>query len=393
MKKVVSLFISLLVFIFIYPIGATAQEKIYPDTSDDLMLHNSSTHIIGDVNNDNELNISDLVTMLLYLRGSSEYKDTIFYADELNYLDVNLDGNADIFDLVELRKVVIAPETAFRQVSSVDILTTADRAELKSAFISSPEELTVYLENIGTDDDEVQKYLGIYDGGFFKKSDVILGTLEQEYGEGIHFVAPVCDYLQGKFLEIAENEMFSEYYELDPEIVKTSTIYCLYTCQEYKSHPMVYKKEKNIILFQVTVPKTVRETSNGICVLFDFELFTPDYYAHQYDSPDGKHKLYITVAEDHFMDDTCQYTFYEIENDGSYFYLGEYYDGYAYYGDAFKSEYTEMRDGQYTVYAFDDFCKVIWKENGFDIQIRTYVFNEKIDEWVLGWKSIFTSDS
>ncbi|WP_295091676.1 dockerin type I domain-containing protein [Ruminococcus sp.] len=392
MKKIISLFISLLTFIFIYPISATAQEKIYPDTSDDLILHNSSTYIIGDVNNDSELNVSDLVTMLLYLHGSSEYKPTTNYSNKLNYLDVNLDGNADIFDLVELRKAVIAPETAFKQISSVDILATADRAEIKSTFISSPGELTAYLENIGTDDEEIQKYLGIYDGDFFKKSDVILGTLEQEFGEGIHFRAPVCDYIQGKFLDIAESETFCEYYELDPEIVRKSAIYCLYTCQEYKSHPMVYNKEKNIILFQVTVPKTVRETTNGICVLFDFELFTPDYYAHQYDSPDGKHKLYITVAEDHFMDDTCQYMFYEIENDGSYAYLGEYYDGYAYYGDAFKREYTKTNEGQYAAYFFDDFCKIIWKGTGFDIQIKTYVFNENIDEWVLSWKSILTDN-
>ncbi|MBR5684174.1 MAG: hypothetical protein IKW96_13030 [Ruminococcus sp.] len=393
MKKIVSIFISLLTLISIYPISAKAQEKIYPDTSDDLMLHNSSTRIIGDVNSDDELNVSDLVTMVLYLHGSREYKDTMVYADELNYLDINLDGNADIFDLVELRKAVIAPETAFKQVSSVDILATADRAEIKSAFISSPGELTAYLENIGTDDEEIQKYLGIYDGDFFKKSDVILGTLEQEYGEGIHFMAPVCDYLQGKFLDIAESEMFFEYYGFDPESVRKSAIYCLYTRQEYKSHPMVYKKKKNIILFQVTVPKTVRETSNGICVLFDFELFTPDYYAHQYDSPDGKHKLYITVAEDHFMDDTCQYTFYEIENDGSYTYLGEYYDGYAYYGDVFNREYIKTNEGQYTAYVFDDACKIIWKGNDFDIQIKTYVFNEKINEWVLDWESILTRNN
>lgn len=387
MKKIVSLFISLLIFIFIYPIGAAAQEKRYPDTSDDLLLHNSSTHIIGDVNNDNELNISDLVTMLLYLRGSSEYKDTIVYADELNYLDVNLDGNADIFDLVELRKVVIAPETAFRQVSSVDILTTADRAELKSAFISSPEELTVYLENIGTDDDEIQKYLGIYDGDFFKKSDVILGTLEQEYGEGIHFMAPVCDYLQGKFLEIAENESFSEYYGFDPEIISKSNIYCLYTCQEYKSHPMLYKKENKIVLFQVTVPKTVKETTKGICVLLDFELFTPDYYAHQYDSPDGKHKLYITVTEDHFMDDDCWFMFYEIKEDGSYEYLGEYYDGYA-ESDMFDYEYTTEKDGDFTIYDFGE-VKIIWAADNADIKIKTnknkdWITNEMID----GVKSI-----
>ena len=393
MKKILSVIISLLTFISFSSFSVSAEDKLYPDTSDDSVLNISQTRYLADVNNDEELNVGDLVTMMLFLRGSEGYKDTIVYSDELNYLDINLDGNADIFDLVELRKAVIAPETAFKQISSVDILATADRAEIKSTFISSPGELTAYLENIGTDDEEIQKYLGIYDGDFFKKSDVILGTLEQEFGEGIHFRAPVCDYIQGKFLDIAESETFCEYYELDPEIVRKSAIYCLYTCQEYKSHPMVYKKKKNILLFQVTVPKTVRETTNGICVLFDFELFTPDYYAHQYDSPDGKHKLYITVAEDHFMDDTCQYMFYEIENDGSYAYLGEYYDGYADAGDAFKQKYTEIREGEYTIYVFSDLCKIIWQENGFDIQIKTYVFNEKINDWEFDWESIFKSHS
>ena len=392
MKKILSVIISLLTFISFSSFSVSAEDKLYPDTSDDSVLHISQTRYLADVNNDEELNVGDLVTMMLFLHGSEEYKETIVYADELNYLDINLDGNADIFDLVELRKAVIAPDTAYKQVSSVDILKTADKTELESAFISSTDELTAYLANIGTDNEEIQKYTDIYDDNFFKGSDVIFGTLEQEYGEGVHFIPPACAYLQGKFLDIVESETFCEYYELDPEIVRKSAIYCLYTCQEYKSHPMVYNKEKNIILFQVTVPKTVRETTNGICVLFDFELFTPDYYAHQYDSPDGKHKLYITVAEDHFMDDTCQYMFYEIENDGSYAYLGEYYDGYAYYGDAFKRVYTKTNEGQYAAYVFDDFCKIIWKGNGFDIQIKTYVFNENIDEWVLSWKSILTDN-
>lgn len=393
MKKVLSVIISLLTLIFASSFGVSAEEKVYPDTSDDTVLHRTSTRYLADVNNDEELNVGDLVTMMLFLRGSEEYKDTIFYADELNYLDVNLDGNVDIFDLVELRKAVIAPEAAYKQVSSVDILQTADTAELTSAFISSTDELTAYLANIGTDNDEIQKYTDIYDNNFFKGSDVIFGTLEQEYGEGVHFIPPVCDYLQGKFLDIFEREEINKYYGIDPEIIRKSNIYCLYTYQQYKDHPMLYKKEKNILLFQVTVPKTVRETTNDICLLFDFELFTPDYYAHQYDSPDGKYKIYITVEEDHFMDDTCRYRFYEIENDGSYAYLAEYYDGYAYYGDAFNREYTKTNEGQYTAYVFDDACKIIWKKNDFDIQIKKSVFNENIDDWVSVWESIFISNS
>lgn len=393
MKKVISIIISLLTLISASSLSVSAEEKIYPDISDDTILHRTSTRYLADVNNDEELNISDLVTMMLFLRGSEEYKDTIVYADEFNYLDINLDGNADIFDLVELRKAVIAPETAYKQVSSVDILTTADKSTTKSSFISTPEELTAYLANIGTDNYEIQKYTDIYDDNFFKGSDVIFGTLEQEYGEGVHFIPPVCDYLQGKFLDIVEREEISEYYGIDPEIIRKSNIYCLYTYQQYKSHPMVYKKKKNILLFQVTVPKAVRETTNEMCLLFDFELFTPDYYAHQYDSPDGKYKIYITVEEDHFMDDTCRYRFYEIENDGSYAYLGEYYDGYAYNGDVFKQNYTEILEGEYTTYVISDFCKIIWKKNDFDIQIKKSVFNENIDDWVSVWESIFISNS
>ena len=393
MKKILSVIISLLTFFSFSSFSVSAEDKLYPDTSDDSVLNISQTRYLADVNNDEELNVGDLVTMMLFLRGSEGYKDTIVHSDELNYLDINLDGNADIFDLVELRKAVIAPETAYKQVSSVDILKTADKTELESAFISSTDELTAYLANIGTDNDEIQKYTDIYDDNFFKGSDVIFGTLEQEYGEGVHFIPPVCDYLHGKFLDIFEREEINEYYGIDPEIIRKSNIYCLYTYQQYKSHPMVYKKKKNILLFQVTVPKTVRETTNDICLLFDFELFTPDYYAHQYDSPDGNYKLYITVAEDHFMDDTCQYVFYEIENDGSYAYLGEYYDGYAFVGDAFKQKYTEIREGEYSTYVFSDLCKIIWQKNGFDIQIKTYVFNEMINDWEFEWESIFKSHS
>ena len=383
MKKVLSVIISLLTLISASSLSVSAEEKVYPDTSDDTVSHCTTTRYLADVNNDKEFNIGDLVTLMQFLRGSEEYFDSLVYEDKLNYLDVNLDGRADIFDLVEMRKALIDSENAFKQVSSVDILTTADKSTTKSSFVSTPEELTAYLADIGTDDDEIQKYLELYNDEFFRKSDVILSTYEQEYGEGIHFIPPVGNFADGTYFDDQELEGLCSYFGTDPDVIKQSGIYYLLTSHRYNSHPMLYPKKKSILLFQATIPKAVKENSNGFTFLFDFDLFSPDYYAHQFDSPDGKHKLYITVDEMHFMDDTCHYHFYEIQNDGSYVYLGEYYDGYA-EKDLFAQEYTVTKQGNITAYNFGSQVMIKWLENGINVAIAGdpyYVDGYWITDW------------
>ena len=56
--------------------------------------------IIGDVNDDGEINTSDLVMLQKYLLKSGELKKSYM-------ADVNKDGTVDIFDSVALRKLLI----------------------------------------------------------------------------------------------------------------------------------------------------------------------------------------------------------------------------------------------------------------------------------------------
>ena len=391
MKKFISIITSVLTAFSASSLTAFANGS--PDFSDDSVTHKTHTRIVGDLNEDGEISVGDLVIMTHIMHGNKSDDYRRYYYDELGYSDLNFDLSTDIFDLIELRKLVIFPEKAFKIVSDVDILSSADKATDVAAFIRSPEDITSYLSGIGTSEEEIQQYLDIYDDNFFKDSDVVFGTLVQEYGNGIHFRYPEASFMFGKFAEIFEvteeskYEQAAELLNVDIETLKSSNIYTLITYQEYNTHPMLYPKTDKIILFRTTVPKSIYDQSNGIGLVWDFELFGPEYRAHTFDSPDGKHHIYITVEEDDFMDDDCKYMFYIIDNNGSYIYGGEFYD-YG-YGDKFNCDYIPTTDNDNNpVYKFGDNAKITWYYGVAEISFKTYEWDEDYTQLSEIWQTI-----
>jgi len=377
MKKFISVITSVLTAFSASSLTAFADGSL--DFSDDLITHKTHTRIVGDLNEDGEISVGDLVIMTRLMLGNLPDDDGRYYNDELGYSDLNFDLSTDIFDLIELRKLVLSPEKAFKVVSDVDILSSANKVTDVAALMRSPEDITSYLSGIGTSEEEIQQYLDIYDDDFFKDSDIIFGTLVQEYGNGVHFCAPEATFKFGKIAEVfelTEESKFvqaAELFNVDIETLKNSNIYTLLTEQTYNEHPMLYPKNDKIILFRTTVPKNIYDQSNGLCFVWDFELFSPEYYAHRIDSPDGKHHIYITAEVSTFIDDYCRYIFFWINDDGTY----EYY--YSYHGaeccDKFNCDYVQTtNDEGFIVYKFSDDCKITWKygEAIFDLDVYGY---------------------
>ena len=394
MKKIISIIISVLTAFSASSLTAFADGS--PDFSDDYVTHKTHTRIVGDLNEDGEISVCDLVIMTHIMHGNKSDDYRRYYDDELGYSNLNFDLSTDIFDLIELRKLVISPEKAFKIVSDVDILSSANKASNVAAFIRSPEDITSYLSGIGTSEEEIQQYLDIYDDDFFKDSDVVFGTLVQEYGNGINFRYPEASFMFGKFAEIFEvteeskYEQAAELLNVDIETLKSSNIYTLITYQEYNTHPMLYPKTDKVILFRTTVPKNIYDLSNGISFVWDFELFTPEYHAHTFDSPDGKHHIYITAEEDDFMDDSCNYMFFNINNDGSYKYYGEYYDYYDL--DKFNCDYILTTDGMFPAYQSGDNVRIIWVDSFAIIEFQVDEWNDKYTEYIKEWKYAATID-
>ena len=365
----------------------TAFSDVSFDFSDDSVMNQTHTRIVGDLNEDGEINVGDLVIMTHIMHGNIPVNSKRYYDDVFGYTDLNFDLTTDIFDLVELRKLVISPEKAFKIVSDADILSSADKTSDVAAFIRSPEDITSYLSGIGTSEEEIQKYLDIYDDDFFKDSDAVFGTLVQEYGNGVHFIAPETMFLHGRFLDILEYEEATEYFNIDIETLKKSHIFFLVTTPEYNSHPMLYPKTDKIILFRITVPKDIYNLSNGLGFVWSFELFSSEYAAHRFDSPDGKHHIYITTEADSFMDDYCNYMFFNINSDGSYKYYGEYYDYDC--SDKFSCDYIPTTDNNNnTVYKFSDNARITWKNDRAAISFKLYEWDNTYTNYTEVWKTI-----
>lgn len=377
MKKFISVIISVLTAFSASSLTAFADGSL--DFSDDLITHKTHTRIVGDLNEDGEISVGDLVIMTRLMLGNLPDDDGRYYNDELGYSDLNFDLSTDIFDLIELRKLVLSPEKAFKVVSDVDILSSANKATDVAALMRSPEDITSYLSGIGTSEEEIQHYLDIYDDDFFKDSDVIFGTLVQEYGNGVHFCAPEATFKFGKIAEVFELteeskfEQAAELFNVDIETLKNSNIYTLLTEQTYNEHPMLYPKTDKIILFRTTVPKDIYDQSNGLCFVWDFELFSPEYYAHTFDSPDGKHHMYITAEVGTFIDDYCRYIYFWINDDGTYEYYRSNYGAEC--CDKFNRDYVQTTNDQgLIVYKFSDDCKITWEydEAIFDLDVYGY---------------------
>ena len=105
MKKFISVITSVLTAFSASSLTAFADGSL--DFSDDLITHKTHTRIVGDLNEDGEISVGDLVIMTRFMLGNLPDDDGRYYNDELGYSDLNFDLSTDIFDLIELRKAVI----------------------------------------------------------------------------------------------------------------------------------------------------------------------------------------------------------------------------------------------------------------------------------------------
>lgn len=372
MRKIISL-ISALATVFsvsFSPVRAISEPQF-----DDDIIHYSHTRYLADTNNDGELNISDLVYLSKYLHENITKWSYFRY-------DINMDVNADVFDLIVLRQSIIYPEKAFKQTITCDMLKTVDIPDSIGAFISSKDELNVYLSGLGIDEDEINQYLDNYDSSFFEKNDLVLGTLTQSNGKGIHHIPDISGFInlslifEGEDIDYDKMRSFFKMIKKDISEYESLNFFFMISHQDYKFPPMIYPEKKSTLLFQCNVPKTAREVSDDIVIAADFNLFTPLYSAYKYESYDKKKRIEVYVADDSFFDpDYSFYIYYFDENGNRHFMGGEESVHYMPFFD--EGKWTTDNNGNHSFSGGDDY------EN-FDIK---WTKNSVIVKYVLGSES------
>ena len=317
--------------------------------NDDDVKQYTITRNICDIDGDGEVKVNDLVRLNEFLHLSNI--SLLYY---LSY-DCNLDGNIDVFDLIALRKAIIDPEKAYKQTLNCDILETAEKSNVRASFLSSTEEVRAYLSELGTDEKEIKKYLELYDSKFFEKNDLVLGTMEQPYGNGIHHFPMTAGFMPLYPLAGVEEEdpdynkkviEFFEQHEVDYTKYDTIAMLLLAASPNYKGHPATYPKKNNILLMQCNVPKGAGKTSDDLAVAMDLDVFGTDYSEFKYESPDKKGRIEVYVADDSFWDpDFKFYIYYYDENDERTFIGGQYKEMVPYQPFSEKGEWKTDNDG------------------------------------------------
>lgn len=394
MKKFISFSVIVSVFLYAYPVTTHSADLVQiPAYTDDETFHISQTLITGDLNNDGEVSVSDLVIMTKFLLG----KD---YVSHEQNTDINLDGSYDIFDLITLRKYVISPESAYKHIKSIDILATANKTSKNTLFLKNTTELVTYLSSLGTNNDEIQKYLDIYDEDFFSANDLLLGAIEQKNGNGIHYNLPVCLSTANEEIKAVLNRIpvtSAAHYDHNDFI--TDNTYIMITNKNYSVNPLLYPEKTSILLFQATFPKSTKQYS----ALIDFNIFEPEYKLHFFDSPDKSRRICVSYDYFNFFDPEVNYYFYYVNNDGSYSYssddtepedLFSYYDYFSSH-DPFDYEgYWAKDNNGYPVYTCKDEYSITWLKDRALIKFNVGNFDpEHIEqyenpyEWVV--KTVF----
>lgn len=299
MKKLISALAASVLAFSASAMPVSAAEKLtFTDDSD---THISDEYIVGDVNNDGEINISDMVVLSSYLRGKKSERNDVVRSD-LNY-----DDSVDVFDLIELRKLLIAPETAKKGTKAIDILASAKQSAEKSIIARSTDDVAAYLSAIGTDEAEIQKYLDIYNDSFFKDNCVILAAIKQKYGNGIHYTIGIGSRFDNRMITLANELSGGD---------KKDDIFGFITAMTYEEHPMLYPEKNNILLFQYTVPAQAVHSPDTAAGCIDLSgLLTSDYSAYKYSSPDEKRSIYITQEAYLLMSEV---NVYYVNDDGTY---------------------------------------------------------------------------
>ncbi|MDE6036088.1 MAG: dockerin type I repeat-containing protein [Ruminococcus sp.] len=400
MKKLLSTLLSISVIAGALPMGAVAKsDPIFIESGAD---HWESTHICGDVNEDGEISVADVVILQKYIMGKDDYDDD-GNVDRYT-LDVNLDGYFDSFDLVQMRRLVINPEQAEKHTYAVDVLNTeADIPTIEEKeliwsenldkVITEYDEMSEYLKTFITDNDELQKYLEKYDETFFEENNLILAPYLQERGNGV--------------LTMAGEPMRLNNVNIYDKTVENFIFFVI--GGNYAEDAGLYPVTNAKMLAQITVPKSQTTAEDNVLYL---NLQSDSFFSDRYETAsytDGTHEIVITQENGWGIGANV----YIKNEDGSFTYVGHlnpehfFEDGelstenytITFCDEGFIIDYTEERGERYKlqssydgerVTVFNPYSTVVYKSSDGETELYfkyRYLFNPNggdiLDETVI----------
>lgn len=281
MKKFINIALCLSVISGVIPMGASAKSQ--PMTIENGTDHWEMTSISGDINSDGKVSVADALLLQKCFMDKYDYMNGDF---DKYKLDVNFDGCFDSFDLVQIRKLVLNPEQAEKQIFAVDIINTD--AEIPSfeekydewrygenlrSIITSYDEMSTYLENLIADSDELNKYLEKYDESFFEDNNLFLEPFIQERGNGI-------------FTQIATTVRLNNYGD---------TVACLMG-SAYAQDRGLYPVTNIKMLAQIAIPKSMTSAEDKFMYADMSYILAGQKETVSYS--DGDHEIIITQTLD-----------------------------------------------------------------------------------------------
>lgn len=128
------------------------------------------TVLVGDCNQDGTVDLSDLVSMQLYLLRQKTAGEM---PEEQSAWDLNLDAQVNIVDLCLLKQILLQQKQVTQQYRTDILPTDSTEIEPQEAVIHSVEELTAYLTPYTTES-ERETFYEQYDADFFAESVLLL---------------------------------------------------------------------------------------------------------------------------------------------------------------------------------------------------------------------------
>lgn len=146
-------------------LGISAQAKTLSE-----QVKTPKTVLVGDCNQDGTVDLSDLVSMQLYLLRQKTAGEM---PEEQSAWDLNLDAQVNIVDLCLLKQILLQQKQVTQQYRT-DILSTSSAGVVPPEVeIHSVEELTAYLTPYTTES-ERETFCERYDADFFAESVLLL---------------------------------------------------------------------------------------------------------------------------------------------------------------------------------------------------------------------------
>ncbi|MBO5163748.1 MAG: hypothetical protein J6B75_04805 [Ruminococcus sp.] len=259
----------------------------------------------ADVDGDGEMTAGDLDEFGNYLLGtySEEEYSLINDYDLAGRFDLNLDGSADVFDMVLMRQAAVSGENRETVSWSVDDVPLADGFDkiLNDEYvITSPEELSELTEILysGTEKDGIWAN---YDEAFFSDKSLLIKPIMQSF------------YRSDKVIY----NISSVYYEGDDIVIHCNENYDTKT--DYTGEQLV----NTPLLAQVSVPKD----RNGMTPRWEIKKLNYDrlidfileegkndqpeideYDTFDFTSPDGSQTFSVSQEVTKYPDKDCETT-------------------------------------------------------------------------------------